>query len=124
MTTRLLPPEEWHRLPAVIGDLLPHMVPEDVQVVVIEDATGAIVGTWTAARMVHLEGLWIAPEHRGRPSVARRLYQAGRAAAAQWTAGWAMTGAASDDVRSLLDRVGAVRLPLDTYVLPLRKQVA
>ena len=118
LETRILEPTEWARVPTDLQALLPHVIPGDAQVVVVED-DGRIVASWAVLRVVHLEGLWIDPAYRGRVSVARRLYEATLSAARRWTSGWAMTGAATDDVRALLNTAGAQKLPMDTYVLPL-----
>jgi len=123
MTTRILDATEWARVPTDLHALLPHVIPGDAQVVVVEDA-GRIVASWAVLRVVHLEGLWIDPAYRGRAGVARRLYEATLTAARRWTSGWAMTGAATDDVRALLDHAGAQKLPMDTYVMPLRDREA
>ena len=119
MTTRILEPTEWARVPTDLASLLPHVVPSDAQVVVVEDE-GRIVASWAVLRVVHLEGLWIDPAYRGRVSVARRLYEATLSAARRWTSGWAMTGATTDDVRALLTHAGAQHLPMDSYVMPLK----
>lgn len=118
LRTRILDASEWARVPVALETLLPHVAPDDAQVVVVEEH-GRIVASWAVLRVVHLEGLWIDPAYRGRVSVARRLYTATLEAARRWTSGWAMTGAASDDVRALLDHAGAQKLPMDTYVMPL-----
>lgn len=119
MTTRILDATEWARVPTDLQAVLPHVVPSDAQVLVVEDE-GRIVASWAVLRVVHLEGLWIDPAYRGRVSVARQLYTATVEAARRWTSGWAMTGADSDAVRGLLETAGAQRLTMDTYVLPLR----
>jgi hypothetical protein len=76
MTTRILPPAEWHRLPEpplpAIRDAA-----IDGHVVVVEDGD-EIVGCWVLMRCLHVEGCWIAPAHRRKVSVARRLYCAMR----------------------------------------------
>lgn len=122
MTTRSLPREEWDRLAgAEISAVLPHVHATDVEVIVVED-DGRIVASWAVMRVVHLEGLWIDPEYRGRVGVARRLLVATLEAARRWTSGWAMTGAASDDVRAMLAKVGALPVPMEIYVMPIGAQ--
>jgi hypothetical protein len=121
VTTRILPPDEWDRLSETdIPAYLPMAKPEDVQVVVVED-DGRIVGAWAVLRVVHLEGVWIAPEYRKRSSVARRLLVATFEAAKAWAPGWAFTGADSDDVRRLITKhLGGRKAPFDLYVVPVR----
>lgn len=119
MTTRSLQPSEWHRLSTDYAAVLPHVQPSDVEIVVVEDGD-RIVASWAVMRIVHLEGLWIDPDYRGRVSVARRLYRATMAAVQRWTTGWAMTGADTDTVRAMLATVGAVHVPMDVYVMPIK----
>ena len=119
LTTRVLPPDEWQRLPeADLPALLAYVAPEDVQVMVVEDR-GQIVGCWAVLRMTHVEGLWIAPEYRGHVGVARRLLTATVRAARAWAHGWVMTGATTPQITTMLMKMGAVRIPMETYVMPI-----
>jgi N-acetylglutamate synthase-like GNAT family acetyltransferase len=73
MTTRILPPEEWHRLAGtLLAHAWPQFSPETTEIVVVEDGDQIVA---CAARFMvwHLEGAWIAPSARGRVSVGRRL---------------------------------------------------
>lgn len=119
-STRILPPEEWHRLAHTdMPTVLPYVEPEDIRVVVVESGD-VVVGCWAVLRVVHLEGVWIHPTYRGKGSVARRLLTATLTVARQWTSRWAMTGANSDDVRHLLVKhLGARQVPMDTFVIPM-----
>lgn len=72
MTTRLLPRGEWHRLKGTLLETVTPDLRHDAQVVVVED-NAAIVGCWVLMPVYHAEGVWIAPEHRGKASVGRRL---------------------------------------------------
>lgn len=119
MTARVLPFEEWGRLgESELSVLLPLLRPQDVEVVVVEDA-GRIVATWAVLRVTHLEGLWIAPEYRGNVGVVRRLMRATITAARRWAAGWVLTGANNGHVRDLLARTGATKLDMDAWVMPI-----
>lgn len=123
MTTRTLPCEEWPKL-AESGMLeaLRFMRPEDAQVIVVEDG-GRIVGAWSVLRVTHLEGVWIAPAYRKGASVAKRLLTSTLHAARQWASPWAFTGAQTPEVAALLtDHLGAVRVPMETYVVPLGEE--
>lgn len=117
MTSRLLPREEWHRL---TDTDIPSIVPyaDDAQVVVVERGD-RIVGAWAVLRVVHLEGVWIAPEYRGRGTVAARLLRAGLDAARSWGR-WAFTGSQTPEVARLITRhLRGVRIPMDTYAISL-----
>jgi hypothetical protein len=118
MTTRILPRDEYPRLAGTELDAVWPILPLDAQVVVVEQ-DGQIVGCWSAYRLVHVEGLWIAPEHRGKGSVARRLLVGMRETVAEMGASGAITGALTDDVRTMLRHIGATHLPGDHYALPL-----
>lgn len=65
---RILPPEEWKRLPA---DLVAPLDPEYSYIAVVE-YDGAIVARWMALNTVHVDGCYISPHHRG-PTVTREL---------------------------------------------------
>ena len=101
---------------------MPSMVaqvrPGDAQVVVVE-SEGRIVASMTVLRMTHLEGTWVDPEHRNAGTV-RALLRAAGEAARKWSNGWVVTSADDDQVRGILGRMHAVKLPVDTYLLGLR----
>lgn len=119
MTTRLLPRDEYPRLMGTeLETVWPHL-PEGARVLVVEDPAGAIVGCWALFTSVHCEGVWVAPEHRGRGSVARRLLAGMRREARDMGASAVMTGAVSDDVRGLIAHLHGTRLPGEQYVMPL-----
>lgn len=117
MTTRLLPPSEWDRLAGTeLETVHPHL-PESARVIVVEDEAGAIVGCWCVFTSVHAEGVWIAPEHRTRGTVARRLLVGLRHQLEDLGATAVMTGAVSDDVRALIARLQGQPLPGEQYVI-------
>lgn len=109
MQTRILPREEWHRLAGTELETVIPYLPASASVIVVEDGD-QIVGCWSVFEQTHVEGVWIAPEYRGRGSVARRLIatmvETARARGAQtvWTA------AVTPDVADLALRLGAVEL--------------
>lgn len=114
--TRLLPPAEWPRLAGTEAEALwPLLDPAKAQIIVIEQ-DGVIVGCWTLMQVLHAECLWVAPSARKRGVVFRHLLSFLRrtASAAGFTT--VATAASSDEVRRLLDRFGAVRVPGDPYV--------
>jgi hypothetical protein len=118
MTTRLLPHDEWHRLDGTdLSEGLSLLNPDHVDVLVVED-DGVIVAHWLLASMLHVEGLWIAPEARKSGVVARRLWRGMRETVAKRGASSVLTGAVTDDVKALLDHAGAMPLP-DQFVLPM-----
>jgi hypothetical protein len=120
MMTRELPQHEWTRLAGTdIAEALPFHNPEDVHVIVVEDGD-KIVGAWAVLRVVQLEGVWIDPAYRKRGTVAGRLLNATMRVAKSLAPCMAFTGSTSEDVSELLTtHLGAVRLPMDPYVIPL-----
>lgn len=119
MITRLLPRAEWSD--RLIGTDLAAAVtylPADAQVLIVEDA-GQILGCWAAMSYVHLEGLWIHPDHRGKASVGRRLLSGMRHVARALGVGVVLTAATDDRVRDLIRQVGGVELPGTHHVIPI-----
>lgn len=115
MQTRVLPPAEWDQLRGTeLETVWALLNPSDAQIVVVEQ-DGAIVGCWACFTVLHCEGVWIAPEHRGKTSVARRLWtRMLRLVRARGAKGF-VTAATTPDVRALLEG-RAARLPGDHYV--------
>lgn len=121
MTTRLLPPADWARLAGTeLETVWPHL-PASARVIVVEDEAGAIVGCWALFSCVHVEGVWVAPEHRARTAVARRLLVGMRHEARDLGAQSVVTGALTDDVRQLITGLGGKALPGDLYVIPVER---
>lgn len=117
MTTRVLPPAEWPRLAGTELDTVwPVMDPEKTRVVVVEDA-GVIIACWAALVTVHVEGLWIAPTHRGKGGAARRLLRGMREAVTSLGASVVFTASTTDEMDTLIERAGGVRLPGDHFAL-------
>lgn len=117
MTTRMLPPDEWHRLAGTEAESIwPHLDPNRADVLVVED-DGVIVGTWILMDVLHAECLWIAPAYRQKVSVARRLWTAMHRLARGMGVPIVATAAVSDDVRHILDHAGAVKVPGDHYAV-------
>jgi hypothetical protein len=109
MTTRLLPREDWCRLVGTELEPVWPVLPPDAQVLIVEDQ-GAIVACWALYRLVHLEGCWIHPDHRGKGSVARRLLAGMRRTAQAMGARAVNTASVQADVSAMLTKLGAVRL--------------
>ena len=117
MTRRVLPREEYGRLAGTELEAIVPYLPADAQVLVIEDADGAIVGCWSAFSLVHVEGCWIAPAHRGKGRVALNLLQGIRQIARRMGAQAVNTASVSSEVSALLRKLGAVQLEGDHFSL-------
>lgn len=110
-TDRILPREEWSKLAdTALVTALMALPPDRTSVFVVEDDAGAIVGCWTLFSVLHAEGVWIAPEHRKRTAVARRLWARMRAAVRGQGSRTFVTGAISPEIHALLAK-RAVQLP-------------
>lgn len=123
MTTRVLGSEDWPILAETdLGRVLPLLEPaaNEIRVVATFDETGELAGCWAALRMVHLEGVWVAPAHRGKAAVARQLRAAMRDVGATWGVTSALTAADTTAIEMLIRRHGGHALPA-TFVLPLGK---
>lgn len=117
MITRLLPLEEWPRLAGTeLGSVLHLCDPQTTRVLTVEDG-GQIIGCWAALAVVHAEGVWIHPDHRGKSSVARRLWH-GMRMLLRGTVSAVVTGAKDDTIRALIEGHGGDALP-QMYRLPI-----
>lgn len=118
----MLPPDEWSRLEGTeAGAIWATMQPDTTQVVVVEDDDGQIVGCWVAMCIAHVECLWVAPSHRRKASVGRRLWRGMQTALAEWGVTSAWTAAASDDVRRMLASLDAVSISGDHYLVRVQR---
>ena len=119
MRARVLPVAEWDRLPnKALASLLRTMNPADVDAIVVEDGD-KIVACWGVCRMTHLEGLWIDPEHK---TAAIRLIKAASEVVGEDP--WVVTSAETPEVRDMIKRFGGEQVPVDTFVLSLKRRVA
>lgn len=120
LITRLLPWEEWPRLAGTeLETVWPHLEPEKASVVVVEDGD-RIVGCWAVWAVVHVEGLWVHPDYRQKPSVGRRLWRAMRRAVADRGSSAVVTAACSEAVRDLLATARATVVPGEFFVLSMK----
>jgi len=110
MIERELPPAEWWRLAGTdLGAITPHLSPV-ARIAIVESGDG-VIGCWGLVPMWHAEGVWIAPDHRGRAAVARRLWRHTRAMSLGLGLPTVITGAGTPSVQALLERHGATPLP-------------
>ena len=70
--------------------------------------------------MVHAEGIWIEPQHQKRGAVGRHLWRGMKAMIRQtWHASQVLTASRSPEVSALLEAHGALKLDVESYVLPM-----
>jgi len=72
MRQRLLPREEWHRLPEQALRDVAQDLPQGTNIIVIE-VDGEIIANWMLMPTWRLEGMYCAPEYRRHAGVARRM---------------------------------------------------
>jgi len=119
MRARILRPEEWGKLDGRdLSKLLPYVEPENVAVCVVEDEAGEIIGCLAAIQVTHLEGTWIAPEHRGKAGALRALLRQAFAVPQARGERWAFGGTDGDSVKGFLERLGGKPLDMQFYALP------
>ena len=119
MIARVLPPGEYGRLERTgVQTLAPYVRAEDLATVVVEDGE-KVVACMTVLRATHFESVWVDPEARNAGVVRALLKEASRVAR-QWTDDFVFGGAENDVMRETLGRLGAIWLPYDPCLLPLR----
>lgn len=118
MRTRILPPEEWHRLEG--EQLAPLIGPENSRVVVVEDDEGRIIANWSVMRVTYFESLNVVPEARGNLGVIRRLMAETFKAAQEFGSEWAFTGADDPQIAEYLVRLGGHSIPAMMFTVPLK----
>ena len=117
LTTRILPPDEWHRLVGTELETVVACLAVDApaHVLVIEQDE-CIVGCWLLMATWHVEGLWVAPTHRKRGRVGQRLLDGMRTLVRGFGSHAVVTASLSTDVTTLLRKIGATEL-LGTHFL-------
>jgi N-acetylglutamate synthase-like GNAT family acetyltransferase len=73
VTTRILPPEEWSRLGETLLKDAPDLLNSEIDIVLVVEKEGEIVGCTSFLPRWHMEGLWVSPNHRKMVSVGRPL---------------------------------------------------
>ena len=121
MTTRILPPEEWSRLEAIPAGIPWRDLDPRRNHVLVTEHDGMIAGCVVLMEAIHAEFLWIAPAHRGRVSVARRLRATVLDSARTWGYPTVLMAAMTKQMAGILAGLGADRLLGDHYVLNLKE---
>jgi N-acetylglutamate synthase-like GNAT family acetyltransferase len=119
--SRLLPEWEWSKLAGTEAESIYQALDPRTAKVLAVERDGQIVGCWILAPVYHAECLWMHPEHRGKTSVARRLWGLMRSTCRQLGIRTVATAADSDTVRDLLAHVQAIKVPADTYVMTFKE---
>lgn len=120
MTTRILPKDQYGKLVGTELEGAIDLLPSDAEVLVVEDGA-EVVGCWAAIPHLHVEGLWVHPDRRGKMGVTRRLWTAMMEWAALNGRQTVLTGCNSDVIARLLAHAGAVQLPGTTYAIRVER---
>ena len=83
MTARMLPIEEWDRLPEYMDPVLMRVRPCESRMCVVEDDHGEIVGRVLLYPIWLAEDAWVREDVRGNPGVGRQLLRVVRQAATE-----------------------------------------
>lgn len=104
MTSRILPIEEWDRLPEYMDDVTMRLRPCQTRVCVVEDDAGNIIGRSMLYPTLYAEDTWIDPAYRKHPAVARHLWGLMHTAAADLGFEFMVSTVLSEDAKALLLR--------------------
>jgi hypothetical protein len=115
---------EWPRLQALGHPIFAERLPDPraTQILVAEDAEGAIIGYALAYQCVHLEPIWVQEEYRRKPGVVRRLWKGAAQMLQRAGITWAFATIAIQDAPSnqaLAQHLGFTRLAADLYFLEI-----
>jgi hypothetical protein len=122
MKAIVVPREEWAaRLAGTELEPAIEHLPPGTRVVVVVDDADQTVACWATMQYVHVEGLWIAPEHRKRSKAFGHLADGMRALLEADGTRAVLTVAIDDVVAGLLESKGAAALPGVQYVLPVER---
>lgn len=122
-TTRILPAAEWSSLAeTTLADSWPQLDPAKHHVLVVEQ-DGVVCGCLALLQSVHAEFLWIAPAHRGKASVGRRLRGAMLDLVRRWGFPTVLMASMDARMRGIVLGLGAIQLPGDHYVLKVKESV-
>lgn len=121
MILRDLPVAEWDRLHHTpLCEVLPLFRQDDTRVrIAVAEEDGEIVGCLTLFPAWHVDGLWIAPTHRKRGSVWRRLVHQMQHWVTELGVRGAVVGSMDDAMTDYLMRMGASPMPGRAFVWPL-----
>lgn len=111
MTTRYLHPSEWPKLAGTeLGESWRCLKPETAEVLVVEDDGGTIIGCWAIYKVMHVDGIWVHPDHRAKGGVFRRLIVGMRHLASEMNAEAVVAACITPNVQEMLENAGATRI--------------
>jgi ribosomal protein S18 acetylase RimI-like enzyme len=116
LTARVLPPEEWAS--KLAGTSLAQAIfdPDNAFVLVVE-REGEVVACWAAINTVHVEGIWIHPDHRTHVAVGRLLLRSMFDELRALLVSEVITNADDPAIEAMLRTIGATPLPGTSWVM-------
>lgn len=121
MRADVLPRADYARLAGTELESVVPFLPRDSRVVIVEHHD-ELVGCWALVPYLHVEGLWVHPDHRTRGVVGRHLYDRMCHEATLSGECVVLTAALTEDVATLIVKAGGQQLPGAHFVLPIGKR--
>ena len=124
MTARVLPYEEWSRLPEYMDPVTTTVTPSTARMCVVEDDAGEIVARWMVYTVCFAEDLWVRPSCRRRAGVWKLLWRQVHRAATELGFGTVLSTAWTPEAVSLLEHpsVGAELWPAPLMAFPVKER--
>jgi hypothetical protein len=110
ITVRELPVEEYHRLPSEVS------CPPEMTRFAVAEKDGEIIAYWRLAQVIHLEPIWIHPNHR-KGFLVRRLWKQVLSILDVCGISSAFCFSDRDDIADYVQRLGLIELPYRTFQL-------
>ena len=117
LTTRVLPPQEWHKIvDAGIEPFATHGLPDPAhwRFVVAEDE-GQLVGLDGLYETIHNDPWWVHPAYRGHPTMLRKLWTETREVLHQFGVGVVHVTIGDPQVQEIAERFGFQPTPGKLY---------
>lgn len=124
ITSRVLPYDEWERLPEYMDAVTMRLRPSECRMCVVEDAHGRIIAHSMLYPSLYAEDTHIEPEWRKHPAVCRALWRLMHRSAAELGHAFMVSTVFSEEARALLlhDRVRGEIIHGQQIVFPVRSQ--
>ena len=122
IAARWLPRLEWSKLAETELSHLATLPPEQnvpISVLVVEEDT-RIVACWSRTTVEHVEGVWEAPDVRGRIDITRLLLNTMLDSLRADGLVDVMTQAMTPEVEAIISKLGGRQLPGSVWVFPVR----
>ena len=116
-STRLLPPEEWHKLAGTEPGKIIHVINKESSNIMVVEKDDTIVGSWSLIPYYHAECVWIREDFRNSAVVARRLITGMEQMANALGISSVITASTNKRVDRLIRHLKSKKLPGQHYVI-------